>query len=259
MSTATPYRWNLSAAAETFDAAAQFIHPRYLEIQQQILDRLPFDTDAAFLAIDLGGGSGRLIERILTRFPNARAVNVDQSEAFLAIAERRLQPFGDLAILVHSRLQDDWSKALRQAKSEALEKPHAIVSMSAIHHLEPAEKQALYKRCCDVLAPGGIFANGDEVRPESDPDYLAAMQQWVAQKKEATDRGLIPESFRVTTEAWHDRNIRRFGEPKKSGDDCHETTAAQEEYLRAAGFTQVETPWQREMWALLVARKLNVR
>ncbi len=248
MSTATSYRWNSSAAAEAFDAAAHVIHPLYTDIQQLVIDHMPFDADAAFLAVDLGGGSGRLIEKILTHFPNARAANVDQSDAFLAISERRLQRFGDRALFIQSRLQDDWPRELPVA-------PQAIVSMSAIHHLEPTEKRALFRRCCEVLAPGGIFINGDEYRPECDADYLAAMNGWVEQKNAALDAGTIPESFRAMTDAWYDRNIRRFGQPKQSGDDCHETIAVHQQYLRDAGFTHTEIAWTREMWGLLVGRK----
>ena len=47
-------------------------------------------------------------------------------------------------------------------------------------------------------------------------------------------------------DAWHDRNVRRFGEPKTSGDDCHETAAVQEEYLRAAGFRDVPRRVEQE-------------
>jgi tRNA (cmo5U34)-methyltransferase len=243
-----PYRWNTSAAAEAFDAAAEFIHPLYTEIQQLVIEHLPFDDDYAFLAVDLGGGSGRLIERILTRFPNARAANVDQSEAFLAIAERRLAPFGERAIFIQRRLQDDWPTELTVVSQ-------AIVSMSAIHHLDPAEKRKLYQRVYDVLAPGGIFINGDEYRPESDADYLATMKRWWAHKEAATERGQIPDSFQTTFEHWYDRNIRRFGEPKTSGDDCHETVRLQQKYLCDAGFTHTEIAWQREMWGLLIGRK----
>ena len=81
----------------------------------------------------------------------ARAANIDESEAFLAIAERRLERFGERALLVHKRLQDDWPADLPVA-------PQALLSMSAIHHLEPAEKRTLYARGYGVLAPGGIFA-----------------------------------------------------------------------------------------------------
>jgi tRNA (cmo5U34)-methyltransferase len=242
------YRWNTSAAAEAFDVAAQFIHPLYAEIQQLVVDHLPFGAGAAFLAVDLGGGSGRLIERILTQFANARAANVDQSDAFLAIAERRLSPFGDRALFIHCRLQDDWPTELPVA-------PEAIVSMSAIHHLEPIEKRALYERCYEVLAPGGIFVNGDEFRPDSDARYLAEMQRWADDMNAAISRGDIPTSFQKTLDHWYDRNFRHFGEPKKSGDDCHETLAIQQKYLCDAGFAHTDIPWQRDMWGLLLGRK----
>ena len=130
-----------------------------------------------------------------------------------------------------------------------------MVSMSAIHHLEPAEKQALYRRCFEALTPGGIFINGDEYRPESDADYLAAMEKWCEHKDAETTAGRIPESFQPTFDVWYEKNIRNFGQPKKSGDDCHETLAAQAEYFREAGFERVETPWHVQMWGLLIGRK----
>jgi tRNA (cmo5U34)-methyltransferase len=256
LKTTEPYRWNTNEAAEAFDAAAQFIHPLYTEIQQLVVNQLPFDKNAALFVVDLGGGSGRLIERILTHFFHARAANVDQSEAFLAIAERRLRPFGDRALLIHRRLQDDWPAELKpHREGEAPAEPNAIVSMSAIHHLDSTEKRTLYRRCYETLAPGGIFINGDEYRPESDAEYLAAMKRWNAHKDAATAAGHIPDSFQATFDHWYDRNIRRFGETKKSGDDCHETLAAQQQYLHDAGFAGVEVPWSQEMWGLLIGYK----
>jgi SAM-dependent methyltransferase len=242
------YRWNTSTAAEAFDQAAEFIHPLYLRVQEEVLRQLTFDSHASFLLVDLGAGSGRLVERVFAQFSNARAVLVDQSEPFLAIAERRLQRFDDRVILVNRRLQDDWPANLPTA-------PNAIVSMSAIHHLDPAEKQLLFARCHDVLAPSGVLINGDEYRPENDDDYLAAMKWWCDQKEAAEQRGQIPPSFRPVFEAWSDRNIRRFGEAKSSGDDCHETIAVQTAYLRNAGFTSVETTWAEKLWAVVLARK----
>jgi hypothetical protein len=246
--TGATYRWNSSAATEAFDAAAEHIHPYYIAVQDQILEHLPFAPDAEFLLADLGGGSGRLLERVLEKFPNARVVVVDQSAPFLALAERRLRAFGPRAQIVERRLQDDWPAELPR-------NPDALVSMSAIHHLDPSEKRALYGQCFTALAPGGLFMNGDEYRPESDDDYLAAMQWWTDKKNHAEERGLIPATFRPMFEAWYDRNVRRFGEPKQSGDDCHETIAAQVDYLRDAGFARVETVWTQKLWAVVIARK----
>jgi SAM-dependent methyltransferase len=245
MNEAPAYRWNTSAFAEGYDQAAEVIHPHYLEIQNAILTLLPPDLRSRDLVVDLGGGSGRLVERILNRWP-VTAVVIDQSEPFLALAERRLSVFGSRAICILARLQDRW---LEQLPTRA----RCIVSMSAIHHLEPAEKQALYRQCCDALVAGGVLLNGDEVRAEEDDAYLGELQAWATHMRAAMSSGTIPESFHPAMKKWIDRNVARFGEPKRSGDDCHETIAAQLAYFKTAGFSAADCSWHRALWAVLRA------
>ena len=245
---ASTYRWNTSAAAEAYDAAAPVIHPFYEKVQDEILGLLPFGEDEKFELVDIGGGSGRLAERVLERFARACVTVVDQSEPFLALAERRLARFAPRAPCVQSRLQDDWPAKLSS-------KPNVIVSTSAIHHLEPEEKQALYKCCFEALVPGGMFINGDEYRPESDKELIALLQEWSTHMHGAIASGRIPDSFKATLDFWQDRNITRFAEPKKSGDDCHETAATQIGYLKAAGFRDLKLTWNQKLWGVLLARK----
>jgi tRNA (cmo5U34)-methyltransferase len=244
------YRWNSTDAARAYDSAVPVIHPLYDEVQRRILDLLAHALDGkeSFLLVDLGGGSGRLVEKVLERFANARVVLVDQSPAFLAIAAERLSRFNGRFELVEKRLQDDWTEALPGA-------PQAIVSTSAIHHLVADEKQQLYSKCFASLAPGGLLINGDEFRPAEDAEFLARLNRWDAHMKSAIADGRIPASFQATFDHWHARNIRGYGAPHKSGDDCQETAQVQEQYLRDVGFTSVETPWQHEMWGTLVGQK----
>jgi tRNA (cmo5U34)-methyltransferase len=239
----TEYRWNTSDFAKGYDEAAHNVHPHYLPIQDAILNLLP-ESASSGLIVDLGGGSGRLIERILRARPDARAVVVDQSEPFLAIAERRLAPFGPRAVCVLARLQAPWSELLPG-------KADAIVSMSAIHHLEPAEKRALYQECHAALGQGGVLLNGDEIRSPDDAEYLADLTAWARHMRTQMDSGKIPDSFCNALEAWIDRNVNHFGEKRKSGDDCHETIEVQLEYLRGAGFAAADCPWRESMWAVL--------
>jgi cyclopropane fatty-acyl-phospholipid synthase-like methyltransferase len=260
---ASTYRWNTSAAAEAYDVAAPVIHPYYAVVQDQILAAIPCDAEEMFSLVDLGGGSGRLAERVLERFAGARVSVVDQSEPFLALAERRLARFGPRASVAQCRLQD-WPPRGRVSPrrevrvSERLVHVDAIVSTSAIHHLEPDEKRDLYARCYEALAPRGIFINGDEFRPADDAELLKLYNEWSTHMHGAITDGRIPDSFRATLELWQDRNITRFGEPKKSGDDCLETVDAQEAYLRYAGFKRIETVWADKLWGVLVARKAIV-
>jgi tRNA (cmo5U34)-methyltransferase len=254
MSESSTYRWNTSGAAEAYDAAAPVIHPYYEKVQDEILDLLSSTKDSSFcgsnsfVLVDIGGGSGRLAERVLERFAGAYVTVVDQSEPFLALAERRFTRFAPRAAIVQARLQDDWAAELKAS-------PNVIVSTSAIHHLEPAEKRALYAECYATLATGGMFINGDEYRPESDAELRVLLDEWSVHMSNAIAEGRIPESFRATLDFWKDRNINRFDEPKKSGDDCHETQSTQIGYLQDAGFDEVAATWGEKLWGVVVARK----
>lgn len=237
------YRWNTSDFAVGYDASAEIVHPHYRAIQDAILDLLP-PEDGPRVIVDLGGGSGRLMERILERWPLVTGVVIDQSEPFLALAERRLQPFGSRVMCILSQLQDDWPSQLPAP-------PQAIVSMSAIHHLEAAEKQRLYQRCFDVLESSGELLNGDEVRPPDDADYLAELTAWAEHMRQSLAAGNVAAAFHPALEQWIDRNVNRFGQPKKTGDDCHETIEAQLAYFQEAGFSIADCPWRKAMWAVL--------
>jgi tRNA (cmo5U34)-methyltransferase len=238
------YRWNLSDFAVGYDAAAEVIHPRYVEIQDAILALFHWPAEAEPLVVDLGGGSGRLMARILERWPHARGIVVDQSEPFLALAERRLTAFGGRGTCLLARLQNDWHGQLPGPAD-------AIVSMSAIHHLEPAEKQSLYRQAFAALRAGGLFLNGDEVRPERAEDYRREVETWADHMRRHMADGSIGELFHPALAKWIERNVDDFGGPRHTGDDCHETAAVQLEYLRAAGFAAVDCSWQRQLWGIL--------
>lgn len=242
------YRWNISDFAVTYDQAAEKVHPYYLELQDAVLREFSFADGAGVLILDAGGGSGRLMERALNQWPQATGIVLDQSEPFLALAERRLSRFGKRAKCIQARLQDDWPALLPAPLT-------AIVSMSAIHHLDPAEKQAFYRRCYDALVPGGILLNGDEVRPASKDEYRALLEEWSAHMQRGMAGGSIPPGIHTALRGWIERNVTHFGQPKQSGDDCHETADAQIGYLHAAGFTAAGIPWREKIWALLSARK----
>ncbi len=225
------YRWNVMDFAVGYDQAAEHIHPHYRELQDRVLDLLPFGADADLLLVDAGGGSGRLVDRFLARFARASAIVVDQSEAFLSLATERLARFGGRAECWLARLQDRWTDALPRA-------PAAIVSMSAIHHLDPSEKQDLYRRCFGVLRRGGVFINADEVRPPDDADYLDRCRVWVAHMTRVMDAGLVPEPMCENLRRWADRNVANFGQPRRSGDDSTRRSTCSSATSPVPGFAQ---------------------
>jgi hypothetical protein len=188
------------------------------------------------------------MERILDRWPMVKGVVVDQSEPFLALAERRLARFGPRSHCLKARFQDDW-------RTQLPEQPRVIVSMSAIHHLEPWEKLELYEQCFASIQPPGTLLNGDEVRDVDDGRYRAELETWAAHMRRGMEVRSIGEVFHPALLKWIERNVTRFGEPKRSGDDCHESVEAQLGYLQQAWFPIADCPWQKGMWALLRAVK----
>jgi tRNA (cmo5U34)-methyltransferase len=259
MSTATPappasdYRWNQPLAAAAYDAAASRVHPRYDRVQREVLAALPGPAERPLRVLDLGGGSGCLAAKLLAERPAAHVTLADPSEAFLGLAERRLcnaDPTCKRWRLVRAQAQED---AWRGPQAGA---PYdAVVSTSALHHLEPAEKRSVFRAIHATLAPNGVFVNGDEHRPASDAEYRHQLEWWGQQMAAGLAEGVIAAEFGPTYERWRERNLDRFYEPRTSGDDCHETLDEQAAYLYGAGFRTVETRWQDRLWAVTVATR----
>jgi tRNA (cmo5U34)-methyltransferase len=67
--------------------------------------------------------------------------------------------------------------------------------------------------------------------------------------------GLVNDAMRPMLEKWIERNVTHFGQPRSSGDDCHETLEAQLGYFCDCGFRSVDVPWRQQMWAVMQAIK----
>ncbi|QDT70509.1 C-methyltransferase CouO [Planctomycetes bacterium MalM25] len=244
MSTAT-YRWNADQAAADYDAAGPVIHPLYDEVQERVVDALAEVVESPSHVIDLGGGSGRLAERVLERFPQATVTVVDPSEPFLRLARRRLARFGKRARYLASRAQEPWNEAVGPAD--------AIVSTSALHHLDSVEKNRVFTACHAALKPDGAFINGDEYRPPSDRTYRELLEEWGEHMRGSLAAGLIPDTFGPLLDRWEASNLHDFGGPRESGDDCHETVEEQSARLYGAGFREVRTTFRERLWGVVVA------
>ena len=115
----------------------------------------------------------------------------------------------------------------------------------------------LYRQCADCLAPGGVLMNGDEVRPESDDDYLAECRRWAEHMHRVINAGLIPDALQSALRGWEARNVGQFGTPRVSGDDCHETAAVQLDYFAQAGLSDTRVLWQQGLWGVLFGRRAH--
>lgn len=132
-------------------------------IVEQLRERCAADAHIA----ELGIGPGYLALEILSRLPGVSYEGVDFSHAMFGIARARLAEFSGRVVYTQADLtSDDWTSHLSR-------QPHAIVSTWALHDLgAEAYIAGVYRRAREVLPPGGVFLNGDFVKPnESTFEY----------------------------------------------------------------------------------------
>jgi tRNA (cmo5U34)-methyltransferase len=118
--------------------------------------------------LDLGAGTGILSAYVAKRHPGVELVLLDAVASMLAQAQQLLAG-REIAVAVA-----DLRDPLPEGPFDA------VVSALAIHHLDDDAKQDLDARVCEVLRPGSVFVNADEVRGPT--SWLAERQRegWLA-------------------------------------------------------------------------------
>lgn len=202
------------------------------------------------LVLDIGCGPGSLAVRLLARLPEASVVGIDADPVSLALG-RAAYPelpglrFADLDLRVPG-----WSARLDLPRA-----PDAAVSTTALHWLPEPDLRALYAELASVLRPGGMLLDGDHFVLDAKEAPALARLDLALRRREDERRfpGGHPESWTAWWEAaaadpalaGHvaERARRRVD----SGHHGSESTqlAVHVEALRAAGFAEVGTLWQR--------------
>ncbi|MBF9128028.1 class I SAM-dependent methyltransferase [Plantactinospora sp. S1510] len=121
--------------------------------------------------LDLGAGTGLLSILLGAAVPGIRPTLLDGAPAMLAVAGGQLGRLG----VPHETLVADLTAPLPAGPYDA------VVSALAIHHLDDAGKRDLYRRIRQVLVPGGVFVNAEQVAgatPDLDHRYD---EVWLAQ------------------------------------------------------------------------------
>ncbi len=176
--------------------------------------------------LDLGTGTGALAAMVADAHADARLTLLDGAPAMIEKAAATLGPRA-AAVFVQ-----DFADQLPAGPFDA------IVSALAIHHLDDAAKASLYARAHDVLRPGGVLVNAEQVLGAT-PALDALLRRW--HEREARALGATDEGWAAAAERMrHDR--------------CA-TADAQLEMLRAAGFEDVAVHFADGRFAMLAGRR----
>jgi SAM-dependent methyltransferase len=256
----TPDHARRNDSALTTDAALGWIE-RWERQQEDLLpdreERFTALIDAVALGtgtdtpviIDLGCGPGSLSVRLLDRLPRATVVAVDTDPVTLALGRAA---YGDRPGL---RFVDQDLRAANWPAALGLPRPaDAAVSTTALHWLTEHDLRALYRELATVLRPGGLLLDGDHLGADPSAPALVRLEHELV---EAEDRRRFPDGHGEGWTRWWEAATADpvLGEltverASRAVDANHHGSpagllATHVDALRAAGFAEVGTLWQR--------------
>jgi tRNA (cmo5U34)-methyltransferase len=176
--------------------------------------------------LDLGCGAGAMSELMLSTQDGSEAVLVDFSQPMLARAAVNLAGYGGRWQAITGDLNDPaWREGLPGGRYDA------VVSGLAIHHLPPERKRTLFAEIFELLEPGAMFVNMDYVAIDGPLQGLF-------------DEEMLASAMRAERESGGTRHEHEVD--LEDDDDSPDTLDDQLQWLRDAGFEQVEVHFK---WA----------
>ena len=226
---------NLDAVREQFEQRAfdydgliPRLIPRYREQHDLILQLIPFETNAHIKVLDLGAGTGILSALILQAFPQANVLAFDISEKMLKVCQTNLSAYQERLTLQQGNFaEDNFGNGY-----------DLVVSGLAIHHLDSAGKQTLFKKLFQSMNSGGILLIRDIVTaatPRLTEQYEQLWRQYMKANREYDA-------------AWFQKYLE---------EDIPSSVEEQTRWLSEAGFADTACHWRHLNFAIFGGVKAN--
>lgn len=223
--------YDLPGRVANYDADMDLMHPNRHKMAEMIENVLAVSGAPPRLVIDIGTGTGFLVDRLLRAFPNLHIVAIDGAQHMVDLARTRLGP---LAERVDFRVGD-----FRDLETLCGNKglADAVVSAYALHHLSSDEKLQVLRTAHGLLKLGGWFLNADLTLTEDD-ELDAITQQLrvrgIVQRANGRDPRFADAS--ATRRFLDDLERNERDQPVRPAEDLR--------ILQEAGFSHVSTFWR---------------
>lgn len=216
----------------TYRGLSRYAVPQREQQIAVIVDRVA-RASATGDVLEICCGEGLLTEALLAALPAVRVLAYDGSESMLAATAARAG--GDR---VTTRLIDLADTGWRRFEAPL----RAAVSSLAVHHLGGPRKRTLFADLHAALAPGGVFVLADMIRPVNAAGHGIAADLWDAEvKRRSMELDGDLRGFRLFQDA--DWNNFHHGEQGPDDIDKPSTLVEHLDWLRAAGFQEVDVHW----------------
>ena len=206
--------------------------------------------------LDLGGGTGSITRRLLSRLPEARSVLVDIDPALLALARGSFAGDERVRVVAVDLSSPAWTAALEGGRFDA------VVTATALHWLEPDRLRSLYGEVRGLLREGGLVANVDHLHDEG----LAPLEEGFARILSVRGETYRSEHGALDWQGWwaalaDEPEMRPLVEARDEifgpgGSQSHARAVLSSRWhldaLRDAGFASVGIAWRNLGDALVV-------
>jgi tRNA (cmo5U34)-methyltransferase len=223
--------YDLPNRVASYDADMEIMHPNRHKMAEVIESVLAVADVPPELVIDIGTGTGFLVDCLLHAFLDLRIIAIDGAQQMVNLARTRLGP---LAQRVEFRIGDfrDLSALCGDVGTA-----DGVVSAYALHHLSQGEKLAVLRAARELLKPGGWFLNADLTLAEDNEleEFAQRMRvRGIVQRTNGRDHRFV--DVKTTRQFLDDLERNEGDQPIRPAEDLR--------ILHEAGFAHVTTFWR---------------
>lgn len=203
--------------------------PSYDALFATTLELIPYDEKRAIKVLDLGAGTGLFSKHILSKYSHAEFLLCDIAPKMLEVAKKRFRKNKEQI----RYLVEDYRSYQDENKYDL------IISSLSIHHLENAEKKALFAKVYELLNEEAVFINVDQVKGPTQNIQGLYWHDWLRKVRE---KGAPEEQIQAS--------IQRRQEFDKDA-----LLSDQLRWLSEAGFTDVDCVYKNYFIGVFFASK----
>lgn len=209
--------------------------PLYEYFHEETIGLIYYYNNKCDKWLDIGCGTGTLVEKAYDKFPNTRFILSDFSEEMLEQAKNKLE-----------RASLDRIEFLPKCNSQGIniylnEKVDVITAIQVHHYLNREERKIATKNCYELLNEGGIYITFENIKPLTEKGTTIGLNRW----------GQFQEDMGKDKEAV-EMHKSRFNK-----DYFPITIPEHLELLKETGFDTYEVFWYSEMQCGFYAIKSN--
>jgi tRNA (cmo5U34)-methyltransferase len=157
---------------EDYDANISSILPYYSAFHQETINLVKSLSFSPKVWMDTGCGTGSLINKAISEFPDTNFFLVDPTEGMLDQARKKLSSYPA------ERLEFLKASATQELSDELKEKPDVITAIQCHHYLSREGRKQAVEVCYNLLKEDGIYISFENIRPLTEEGISIGKRYW---------------------------------------------------------------------------------